>query len=106
MIDYYYTGTPTPSLSGQTSAPRVLPYEPASVEYISTPLEIKPNSIIILRCSHDYSLDEMNALRDYYKQVFPNNQICVMYEDIDINIVNDNSYRGRPCAEHTGDYYG
>ena len=39
MIDYYYTGTPTHALSGQTSAPTVLPYEPASVEYIHLALE-------------------------------------------------------------------
>lgn len=99
MIEYY-TGTPN------IPTPKLEPYEPASIEYISTPLEIKPNSVIVLRCPRDYSADHMNCLIDYYKQIFPNNKICVIHDDIDISIINDNSWTGRPCAEHTGDYYG
>lgn len=68
---------------------------------------IEPNSVIVLRCSKDeYTLEDMNMLRDYYKKVFPYNRICVMYDDIEIEIVHDKSLRpSRPCAEESYDLY-
>lgn len=67
---------------------------------------IQRNSVIVLRVSrNDYDLDEMNVLRDYYSKIFPNNTVAVMFDDIEMEIVNDNSWRKRPCAEEKYDTY-
>lgn len=67
---------------------------------------IQRNSVIILRVPrYDYDLDEMNMLRDYYSKVFPNNTVAVMFDDIEMEIVHDDSQRRRPCAEEKYDTY-
>ena len=67
---------------------------------------IQRNSVIVLRVSRNkYDLDEMNTLRDYYSKIFPINTVAVMFDDIEIEIVNDNSWRKRPCAEEKYDTY-
>ena len=67
---------------------------------------VQRNSVIVLRVSrNDYDLDEMNALRDYYSKIFPNNTVAVMFDDIEMEIVHDNSYHKRPCAEESYNAY-
>ena len=67
---------------------------------------IQGNSVIILRISRNgYNLDDMNVLRDYYSKIFPNNTIAVMFDDIEMKIVHDNSYHKRPCAEESYNDY-
>ena len=97
MIEQYYTGqTVNASSSGA----------PATIEQPQA-LTVKSNSVIILRCSKDeYNLDDMHTLRDYYSKVFPNNRVCVMFDDIEIEIVHDKALRhSRPCAEEGYDLY-
>lgn len=91
MIEEYYTGTPISQLCNSS------PSTPAVA--LQTPT-IQKNSVIVLRVSrNDYDLDDMNTLRDYYQKLFPNNTVAVMFDDIEMQIVNDNSWRKRPCAE-------
>ena len=96
MIEEYYTGTPISQLcSSAPSAPSVA---------LQTPT-IQKNSVIVLRVSrNDYDLDDMNTLRDYYQKLFPNNTVAVMFDDIEMHIVNDNSWHKRPCAEVSDGY--
>ena len=70
-------------------------------------LTVQKNSVIILRVSfNDYDLDDMNRLQEYYSKVFPNNTVCVMFDNIDIEVINDQSYRKeRPCADIPYDSY-
>ena len=70
-------------------------------------LTVQRNSVIILRVSfNDYDLDDMNRLQEYYSKVFPNNTVCVMFDNIDIEVINDQSYRkARPCADISYDSY-
>ena len=70
-------------------------------------LTVQKNSVIILRVAfNDYDLNEMNLLQEYYSKVFPNNKVCVMFDNIDIEVVNDQSYRkARPCADIPYDPY-
>ena len=97
MIEQYCTGqvinTPSSSMPVAVEQPQAF--------------TINRNSVIILRCSKDeYNLDDMNMLRDYYAKVFPNNSVCVMFDDIEIEIVHDKSWRpSRPCAEESYDTY-
>ena len=78
--------------------------EPSSVR--SDILTLQRDSVIVLRCSFDhYDLDEMNTLRDYYQQIFPNNRVCVMFDNIDIEVIHDKSLKkARPCAEVPYDF--
>lgn len=70
-------------------------------------LTVQRNSVIILRVSfNDYDLDDMNRLQEYYSKVFPNNTVCVMFDNIDIEVINDQSCRkARPCADIPYDSY-
>jgi hypothetical protein len=70
-------------------------------------LTVQRNSVIVLRVSfNDYDLDDMNRLQEYYSKVFPNNTVCVMFDNIDIEVINDQSYRkARPCADIPYDSY-
>jgi hypothetical protein len=89
--------------------PGVLESPSCCLETLTSPqlLTVRPNSVIVIRCPKDeYSLDEMNILRDYYSKVFPNNKICVMFDDINIEIIHDKSWKNaRPCAEENYDPY-
>lgn len=69
--------------------------------------QLKPNSVIILKAPSDrYNVDDLNALQDYYRKLFPNHTVCVMWNDIDIEIVHDHSLRKeRPCAALPDEYY-
>lgn len=94
MIEYLYPGEPQ-----HREEPIVTPMQLA----IPT---VQRNSVIVLRVPHNYyDLDEMNILRDYYSKIFPNNTVAVMFDDIEIEIVHDNSSRKRPCAEEKYDIY-
>ena len=94
MIEQFY-----PETLPQTVAPT------ASAISVSIPT-IQRNSVIVLRVSrNDYDLDDMNILRDYYSKIFPNNTVAVMFDDIEMEIVHDNSLRKRPCAEEKYDPY-
>lgn len=97
MIEQYYTGQVVNTSSSCA---------PAAIEQPQA-LTVKPNSVIVLRCSKDeYNLEDMNTLRDYYAKVFPNNKVCVMFDDIEIEIVHDKSWHtSRPCAEESYDLY-
>lgn len=67
---------------------------------------IQRNSVIVLHVSrNNYDLDEMNVLRDYYSKLFPNNTVAVTFDDIEMEIVHDNSWHKRPCAEEKYDTF-
>lgn len=95
MIDHY--DPISPCTESGASRPSITP----------SALTIERNSVVVLRCSkNDYDLDDMNVLRDYYRKVFPNNTVCVMFDDIEIEIVHDKSWKkARPCAEEPYDPY-
>ena len=96
MINYY-TGTPPRTIETPV---QIFPHVEPSVEVLSPLLKVEPNSVIIIRASRvNYNLDDLNTLRDYFKNYFPNNKVCVIWDDIDIQIMNDNSWHMRPCAE-------
>lgn len=94
MIEYFHPeGTPCKEAPAAHSMQLAIP-------------TIQRNSVIVLRVSrNDYDLDEMNALRDYYSKIFPNNTVAVMFDDIEMEIVHDNSWRKRPCAEEKYDTF-
>ena len=95
MIGYYDPANPCVEMA------------PAAPSMPPAPLTLGRNSVIVLRCARDdYDLDDLNILRDYYQKVFPNNTVCVMYDNIEIEIVHDKSWKkGRPCAEEPYDPY-
>lgn len=74
--------------------PEGMPYKDALVAtsmQLAIPT-VQQNSVIILRVSrNDYDLDAMNILRDYYSKIFPNNIVAIMFDDIEMEIVHDNS---------------
>lgn len=94
MIEYLY-----PEGAVYREAPAAAPMQ------LTIPT-IQRNSVIVLRVDrNNYDLDEMNFLRDYYSKFFPNNPVAVIFDDIEMEIVNDNSYHKRPCAEEVYDTY-
>lgn len=97
MIDQYCTGQVVNTSSSGA---------PITIERPQS-LTVQPNSVIVLRCSRDdYDLNDMNTLRDYFAKVFPNNRVCVMFDDIEIEIMHDKTWRqSRPCAEESYDLY-
>ena len=70
-------------------------------------LILRRGSVLVIRASHEmYNLEDLNTLRDYYQRIFPSNPVCVMWDDIDIDIIHDQTQRKeRPCAEIPYDEY-
>ena len=71
-----------------------------------TSLTVKRNSVIILKVpSSQYDIEDLNALQSYYKKAFPNNTVVAMWNDIQIEVVHDQSWKqSRPCANEENLY--
>lgn len=82
---------------------------PDEMKYCVIPSDktVKRNSVIVLRVAPEhYDLEDLNTLQKYYQERFPNNQVCVMWNDIEIEIVHDHTFKKeRPCAEAYSDTY-
>lgn len=90
--------------------PEGLPCVNTSNHISQEPLIIQKNSVILLRVSfNDYDVNEMNVLQEYYQKIFPNNKVVVMFDNIEIDVIHDKSYKKeRPCADisyETSNYY-
>ena len=77
----------------------------AEMESAAQSLTIKPNSVVVIKVSQKYDVSDLDTLRDYFRAIFPNNTICVIWNDIEIEIVHDESWKkSRPCAEVNDGY--
>jgi hypothetical protein len=75
-------------------------------EISSTSLTVKQNSVIVIKVPYlEYNVEDLNALQSYYKKVFPNNTVAVMWDNIQIEVVHDQSWKqSRPCANEENLY--
>ena len=69
-------------------------------------LTLSPRGVLVARVPTYTELDVMEGIRNYLKECFPNNKIVVLWNSVDLSIIEDESYNGRMCPEHdTQNYY-
>jgi hypothetical protein len=84
--------------------PLTLNQYPLSAE--SSRLTLEKNSVLLLRCSKDYYLDDLNLIQTQVQKAFPNTKVIVLYNDIVPEVIYDKTYRTeRPLAEDYDGYY-
>ena len=70
----------------------------------SNELTLKPNSILVLRCSRDYGYEELQKLRKAMKNVITTNEIIVTYDDIELSVIHNECFRNTtPISEEKND---
>lgn len=70
----------------------------------SNELTLKPNSVLVLRCSHDYGYEELQELRKAMKNVITTNEIIVTYDDIELSVIHNECFRNTmPISEEKND---
>ena len=66
-------------------------------------LTLSPRGVLVARVPEHTNGSDMADLRTYLKECFPNNRVVVLWKDIDLMTIEDESYIERKHPEH--DYY-
>jgi hypothetical protein len=69
-------------------------------------LTLSPRGVLIARVPDHTPNDIMEITRNYLKECFPNNKVVVIWNTIDLSVIEDNSWIERMTPEHdTSNYY-
>lgn len=69
-------------------------------------LTLSPRGVLIARVPDHTPDNIMEITRDYLKECFPNNKVVVIWNTIDLSVIEDNSWNERMTPEHdTSNYY-
>jgi hypothetical protein len=69
-------------------------------------LTLSPRGVLVARVPAHTELGVMEDIRNYLKECFPNNRVVVLWDSVDLSIIEDESYNERMCLEHdTTNYY-
>ena len=69
-------------------------------------LTLSPRGVLIARVPDHTPDNIMEITRSYLKECFPNNKVVVIWNTIDLSVIEDNSWNERMTPEHdTSNYY-
>lgn len=69
-------------------------------------LTLSPRGVLVARVPEHTSCDVMEGIRTYLKECFPNNKVVVIWNTIDLSVIEDNGWNERMTPEHdTSNYY-
>lgn len=69
-------------------------------------LTLSPRGVLVARVPDHTSDTAMEGIRSYLKECFPNNKVVVIWNTIDLSVIEDNSWNERMTPEHdTSNYY-
>ena len=68
-------------------------------------LTLSPRGVLVARVPKHTDVDTIEAIRNYLKECFPNNRVVVLWENISLSVIEDESYRERMCPEHDSSNY-
>jgi hypothetical protein len=69
-------------------------------------LTLSPRGVLIARVPDHTPDNIMEITRSYLKECFPNNKVVVIWNTIDLSVIEDNSWIERMTPEHdTQNYY-
>ena len=68
-------------------------------------LILSPRGVLIARVPEHTDLSTMENIRNYLKECFPNNKVAVLWDTINLSIIEDESYNERMCLEHDASNY-
>ena len=69
-------------------------------------LTLSPRGVLVARVPKHTDIDMIESIRNYLSECFPNNKVVVIWDTIELSVIEDESYRERMCPEHdTKNYY-
>ena len=70
-------------------------------------LTLSPRGVLIARVPEHTSIQEMENIRTYLKECFPNNKVVVLWDTIELSVIEDEGWTGRMTPDHdiTSTYY-
>lgn len=69
-------------------------------------LTLSPRGVLVARVPDHTPDNIMEITRNYLKECFPNNKVVVIWNSIDLSVIEDNSWNERMTPEHdTSNYY-
>lgn len=69
-------------------------------------LTLSPRGVLVARVPEHTPCDVMEGIRAYLKECFPNNKVVVIWNTIDLSVIEDDSWNERMTPEHdTSNYY-
>ena len=69
-------------------------------------LTLTPRGVLIARVPEHTPMDEMDAIKIYLSECFPNNRVVVLWNNITLSVIEDESCRERMTSNNgTANYY-
>ena len=63
-------------------------------------LTLSPRGVLVARVPEHTSTQEMENIRTYLNECFPNNKVVVLWDTIKLFVVEDEGWRGRMTPDH------
>lgn len=69
-------------------------------------LTLSPRGVLIARVPTHTEVSVMDEIRRYLKDCLPNNRVVVLWDSVDLSVIEDESYNERMCSTNdTTNYY-